>query len=85
MTRQQLEAVIEALAEVVSSWNDGKVNEGRGHGLCLTLYEDGSGRLGMRSSSYATYVQDTHTFGSFDGLCRVLEDGEGVAFDEEEE
>ena len=83
MTRQQLEAVIEALAKVVSSRNDGKVNEGRG--LCLTLYEDGSGRLGMRSSSYATYVQDTHTFGSFDGLCRVLEDGEGVAFDEEEE
>jgi hypothetical protein len=81
MTRQQLEAVIECLVEIAESWNEGDRYENN-NALCLTLYEDGSGRLGRRGE-FAT-VLDLHTFNSFEGLCRVLEDGEGVKFEDKE-
>ena len=86
MTRRQLEAVIDALAEVADSWNEGATDDDRvkpSDALCLSLKSDGSGIIGRLG--YYGDMNPIHTFGCFDGLCRVLEDGEGVAFDEEEE
>ncbi len=89
MTRDQLEAVIETLVELAAGLKDGSGDEERGradYGLCLTLYANGSGRLGLRGRRVEfSNVEDFHTFGSFEGLCRALEDGEGVEFDTDTE
>ncbi len=83
--RAQLEAVHDALVEVVDAWNDAAADEDRGwsnNAICLTLYDDGSGSIGRRRGKDT--VEDWHDFDDFEQLVKVLKDGENVAFEEEE-
>ena len=76
MTRTQLEAVWEALVEIVDSWNDAAADEDRGRSndrICLTLCDDGSGSLGRRSWGIEA-VEDWHDFADLDGLLKVFVD-----------
>lgn len=80
MTRQQLEAVVDCLVELVSDWNDAAEDEDRGRAddaICLTLCDDGSGRLGRRRTA-SSEVEDWHEFNDLDGLIEVLTQGECV-------
>jgi hypothetical protein len=79
MTPAQLEAVHDALVQIVDSWNDAAADEDRGRSndaLCLTLYDDGSGRLGRRSPGNNYEVEDWHDFSDLAGLLAVLRDAE---------
>lgn len=82
MTREQLEAVHEALTDLVGAWNDASADEDKGpnnHAITLTLWDDGSGRIGVRK--FGNEVEDMHGFDDFDGLVKVLTEGEYVEFD----
>ncbi len=92
MTRQQLEAVVDALVEIVDGWNDAMVEDDRGRGdrrLCLTLHDDGSGTLGevreawIKEDMCMSHVEDFHEFRDLDELVKVLSEGEYVELDEE--
>jgi hypothetical protein len=75
MTRAQLEAVHDALVSIIDGWNDAAVVIGRGRAndaLCLTLFDDGSGRLGRRAGWDFREVQDFHSFDDLDGLLALL-------------
>ena len=76
MTKAQLEAVVEALVEIVSSWNEAAADEDRGPGndaICLTLGDDGSGSIGRRNW-FADSVEDFHDFADLDDLIGILKD-----------
>lgn len=87
LTREKLEAVVDALVEVVGSWNDAAQDEDLGRSndlLILTLADDGSGSVGRRRPDYlgpdgqvVRDVEDWHEFADVDGLVRVLRD-EGI-------
>ncbi len=79
MTRNQLEAVVDAFVEIIDSWNDGDVDEDRGrsnNAICLTLWDDGSGKIGRRFSE-GHEVEDFHEFDDIIDLVRVLSN-EGI-------
>lgn len=85
MTRRQLEAVHDALAELIDSINDAGADEDRGRSndaLCLTIFDDGSGRLGCRKWFSTGETEDWSDFDNFDQLVEVLKD-QGVEIDEE--
>jgi hypothetical protein len=85
MTVEQLRAVWETLTELVDAWNDAAADEDRGranNALAVTLYDDGSGRIGRRNWHDGT-VDDWHEFNNFEELVVVLRDSEGVEFDPE--
>lgn len=86
MTRAQLEAVHDALTQLVDAWNDAAADEDRGRSndaICLTLFDDGSGRIGRRRAWERDRVEDWHDFDDLDGLVKVLTEGEGVEFEPE--
>lgn len=59
--QQQLTQVLHTLASVINNWNDLAEDGDRGRdnaGLCLTLWEDGSGRIG----TFHVYDDDSGTF-----------------------
>jgi hypothetical protein len=77
VTKDQLEAVVDALAEVVDSWNEAAADDGRGpanDALCLTIWDDGSGSLGRRSWGTPNEVEDWHGFQDTAGLAEILAD-----------
>lgn len=79
MTREQLEAVVNELVAVVDSWNDAQADDDRGKGnnaICLTLWDDGSGRIGVRrwDGKDGLTTEDMHDFADLDGLAKVLDD-----------
>lgn len=77
LTREQLEAVIEGLVVIVDSWNDAAADEDRGRSndaICLTLWDDGSGRIGRRSWFESNQVEDWHEFNNLDELIQKLRD-----------
>jgi hypothetical protein len=83
MDRAHLKAVVEDLVDLVDSWNDAVADEDWGradYALCLTLFDDGSGRLGRRDWGSGE-VEDLHSFVNLDDLVRVLAD-EGVELGE---
>jgi hypothetical protein len=88
MTRRELENVIDSLVEIAYSWNQGAADEDRGpdsSALCLTLFDDGSGRLGRRRWTGIPGnldVEDYYDFNNLEELARVLED-ECVEFEDE--
>jgi len=82
MNRSQLEAVHDALVEIIDGWNSSAADDDRGPSndtICLTLGDDGAGFIGRRSAGQDT-VEDWHTFKDLDELVSVLKD-EGVEFD----
>jgi hypothetical protein len=93
MTQQQLEAVVDALIGIVTSWNRAGADEGCGssnHAVHLTLFDDGSGRVGRRrfggedrNGMPQLDTEDWHDFRDFGELVKVLHDGEGVEFEGE--
>lgn len=74
MTREQLEAVWDALVGIAGEWNRDDGTGTRNDFLCLTLADDGSGRLGRRSGLSMSRVEDFHDFDDVDGLVKVLRD-----------
>jgi len=59
--QQQLTNALSALADLISDWNDLAEDGDRGRdnaALCLTLWDDGSGRIG----TFYDYKDDTGTF-----------------------
>lgn len=85
MTRDQLAAVVYALVEIIDSWNDSAADEDRGRsddGICLTLWDDGSGNISRRVSGTAE-VEDIHDFDNLNDLVDALVYGEGVELDGE--
>jgi hypothetical protein len=49
ITKEQLKEAFDLLAELIDSWNDAAADDDRGRDnkvLCLTIWDDGSGRLG---------------------------------------
>lgn len=86
MKKEQLEAVHEALVEILDAWNDAAADEDRGRAndaLVLTLWDDGSGFLGRRDHCHDDKVEDFHEFHDFDGLLKTLTEKEGVELDSE--
>jgi hypothetical protein len=84
MTRSQLEAVHDMLAELIGSWNNAAAREDRGppnNAIVLTVSDDGSGSIGRRRSGEDT-VEDFHAFRDVDELVKVLEECEYVEIDE---
>ena len=84
MTKAQLEAVHDALVEIIDSWNQAAADEDRGpsnDAICLTLYDDGSGTIGRRTFGIEG-VEEFHGFDNFDSFVSILEKGEGVEFEE---
>lgn len=80
MTRTQLEAIHEALTELIDCWNAAAEDGDRGRAqdaLCLTLYDDGSGSLGRRSP-HTDQVEDWHTFNDAECLWRLLTEEWGL-------
>jgi hypothetical protein len=85
MTREALEAVVDALVGVVDSWNGAAADEDRGRSndaICLTLYDDGSGTIGRRHPG-GSEVEDWHQFDTFNELVEKLRDGEGVEVEDD--
>ncbi len=86
MKRTQLEAVHEVLTELIDGLNDAAADEDRGRSndaLCLTVFDDGSGRCGRRSHFASNEVEDWHDFDDLAGLAKVLADM-GVEMEDEE-
>lgn len=91
MTRAEIENVLNALAEIIDGWNDAAADEDRGRrndALCLTVFDDGSGRLGRRCWTYSDKpgepdmdVEDWHDFDDADGLVKLLLD-QGIEFED---
>lgn len=84
MTKSQLEAVIDALAQLAESYNE-PADEEHGWGndpICLSIWGDGSGTIGRRRSPHE--FEDIHEFDTFGELVKVLQN-EGVEFTEEDE
>lgn len=82
MTREQLTAVIDALAESADSTNDAMADDDRGRGnkaICLTIYEDGSGRIGYRG--FGNEVEDVGDFDSVETVAQAMESFLGVEFE----
>lgn len=80
MTRAQLEAVHDALTEIIDSWNDAAADDDRGRShdaLCLTIDDDGSGRIGRRATWDEGRVEVWHDFNNMDELLQWFID-EGI-------
>lgn len=82
MTPGQLTSVIEGLAETVGSTNHAMEDDDRGAGnkaICLTVYDDGSGRIGYRS--HGSKVEDVGDFDSAENAVAAIESVVGANFD----
>lgn len=82
MTPGQLTSVIEGLAETVGSVNRAMEDDDRGTGnkaICLTVYDDGSGRIGYRS--HGSEVEDIGDFDSAEDAVAAIESLVGADFD----
>jgi len=77
MTRAELESVHDALTDLVAANNRAADDRGVGLAFTLTLYDDGSGRIGQRQGNE---VQDWYDFDDFDGLVKATENA-GVRLD----
>lgn len=85
MTKRELEAVHEELVSIVDGWNDAAADEDRGRAndaLCLTLYDDGSGRVGRRLWYENSRVEDFYGFNNLDDLLKALVDNENTEVDD---
>ncbi len=79
----QIIETIDALAELVGSENRAAEDEDRGRAnraLCVTVFDDGSGRLGRRGAGGGE-VEDYRDFGSAEELVALLR-GEGVEIED---
>lgn len=79
MKADQIEPLLNALAEIIDSWNDAQYDGDRGRGnnaITLTVYDDGSGRIGARRS-HDDQVEDLYDFNDAAQLADILEQ-EGV-------
>ena len=86
MTKAQLEAVHEALCEIIDSWNSSGVDDDRGRSndaVHITIHDDGSGFLGVRRCHHGAKgldgqelngVEDWHEFKDLDGLFELFRD-----------
>lgn len=85
MTRKQLEAVHDALTQLIDSWNDAAADEDRGRsndGLVLTVFDDGSGTIGRRK--WATEGESVLLiFDDFEELSKSLAENEYIEFERE--
>jgi len=77
MTRKELESVHDALTDLAAANNRAADDRGVGLAFTLTLYDDGSGRIGQRQGNE---VQDWYDFDDFDRLVKALGDA-GVRLD----
>lgn len=85
MQLHELEKVLDALARLAGGWNDAAADDDRGrtnHAVTLTVFDDGSGRIGQRKRFACpgdADTEDLHHFDNAEGLAKILIDyGEEV-------
>lgn len=77
MKREHLEAVYEELVADIDSTNDAAADDDRGRAndtLCLTFFDDGSGRIGYRKEWNRNEVEDIYDFDNFEEFVARLKD-----------
>jgi hypothetical protein len=94
ITKGQIASVMNALTEIVDSWNDAAQDDDRGRSndlLILTVADDGSGHLGKRHPTYkgpygsdVIDVEDWHAFKDYEDLFGVFT-AEGITVEDDAE
>lgn len=75
MTKHELGAVVETMADVADSWNDAAADGDRGRGndqIVISVFDDGSGSIGKRS--WNGEVEDLARFDDAAALVKIFEE-----------